>query len=333
MPHSKLACSWQVIYELFSLKFMQYKTLYREEGEDLRDSFNNQQTSVGLVSALLFTVFVSFVQNEAGDNFNHTIFQTFEIACWGVASICSLASTCLSVLLIIALSETNGPADSNHFIRLLAEFNYGIGPISPVFFLLVAVFFAVVGLVPYALINFGLTCTLTVFVLATGLMALFGLFVVQTVATLKVAKETDALILASYRVVDLSVVQILTAFKRFVALKTDTPFVEHLSLSMLPADCSESQFIDFLQSNTQAALFGPTTAQLAASGDATTDVKDRPVQNLIKLSLVSERRARVFFTAFLEANLFEKVSIFDLHHRTKRRETMQFCGRFFVLQH
>lgn len=303
--------SWAIVYELFSLRFMQYKTLFGDESADLRDSFNNQQTSVGLVSALLFTVFVSFVQNNAGDEFNRTISQTFEVSCWVIATTCSLAATAISVLLMIALSETDGPEDSNHFLRLLGEYTYGIGPISPVFFLIVSVIFALVALVPYFILQFGLTCTLLCAVSVVFVAAVSGFFIIQTVATLKVAKETDAIIESAYVVVDLNFTQLAAEFKNFVSYYTGEEYNSDTSLFKLAAEYNEDSFLEYLRTMRSLPNEEVTVANNTNDGDidGSRNINFVTPGSLSKLSLLSERRAKAFFNAFMEANTFEKTSI------------------------
>lgn len=160
------------------------------------------------------------MQNYAGGNFNHSILQTFEVLCWSIATICSLAATALSVLLIIAMAETNCAEDSNYFLRLLSEYTFGIGPISAVFFLIISIVFAVIALVPFFLIQFGLTFTIIAMILLVIIVAGCGFFAVQTVATFKVAKETDTMIEDAYTTVDMNIAQLREDFKYFVAYLT-----------------------------------------------------------------------------------------------------------------
>jgi hypothetical protein len=246
------------------------------------------------VSALLFTVFITFFQNGYGSGLNDGPVGGLYMWSWALASMCSVVSVACSVTLLIALSEMDQEEDSNHFVRLFSELTFGLGVNSSAIALLVSLLFAMLGLLSFLyLAENGISFVVIIFSVCLVGWA-FSINFLALVSSLKISIGTQqALNRCPKRILVLDLAGIKQGFKKFVQECHDkNPSSSNKSFISLPMGTSIDDFIEFLI-DSEVEKYSRRT-----------EILDAEMLYSYELAMVSCLKAKAFYQQYLEACVY-----------------------------
>jgi len=184
------------------LHTLKFKWLtYLDDDPDTFDSidessqYNTEYTNIGLLAALVFTVWVSFQLQVIDVSKFETKFglkmQALYAVIWTLAAGLTLYSTIGSVIMLLAINET---ADANEVRHLMDSFSvstFGLGRLLPLIFLVASVLAGAAGTVLWFYCSFHSDyVAFAVLITLFSLSAIFGLFIFNLVGNLYAIRET-----------------------------------------------------------------------------------------------------------------------------------------------
>lgn len=176
------------IYDSVTLSWLRYLT-----DEDCQCNIPHQieveQQSVGLISALLLTVWVAFVLLSSSDKqLYSTNLGALFICLWCAAFILMLSSTVLSVFMVLAISKTASIQETVHFYNILKERTLGFGTASSFALFYCSAVCAVSGMACYLFLMLELIPAVMTLVITFFCCCLFFIFYYFMVSSLHSAR-------------------------------------------------------------------------------------------------------------------------------------------------
>lgn len=134
-----------LIYDFITFYYMKYLEDDKNEDYDVKDRWSNSNTNIGILSALLFTIWVSFLLE--GPNLpTGSILGYFYILCWTGAVAFTAISTIVTVITVVVSQQTANVSESNFMLEILDFITFGFGPIAPLASLTIGTILAIIGL-------------------------------------------------------------------------------------------------------------------------------------------------------------------------------------------
>jgi hypothetical protein len=189
------------------LKYLDLDLRYQTEelnenvGPDLQNTIISEQSNLALLSALIFTVWSSFLQqatnnplfSDPNELLGYNDVGLYYVSLWSGASMCTAMSCVLSVFFMMAVKESTGTSETKHFISVFYSRTFGIGLFVPLALFYAGMWFGVIGFIFYIYIFFqGLVFSFAVGLL-TFLMVVFGSTLMNLVASLLSARKSAEL--------------------------------------------------------------------------------------------------------------------------------------------
>lgn len=187
---------------------------------------------------------------------------------WTLASSSVLFATICSITILLAINETTGPSEAEHFMRVFNEATFGVGSIIPLLLLYTGVVEGACGTCLWYFINYqSITHTLIVLVALIGVSGIFVFFALQICSSLYVSRRTSKAI-GKIDEKALSPTEIHDIYQSYVKSVGGSDYVD-----------TEDAFINYVRAN---------------CGD---------VGYKCKLSVMSDKLCRRYFTAKFQENI------------------------------
>jgi hypothetical protein len=182
---------------------LRYQTEELDENAcpDLQSTIISEQSNLALLSALIFTVWSSFLQqatsnplfSDPNELLGYNDVGLYYVSLWTGASMCTAMSCVLSVFFMMAVKESTGTSETRHFINVFHSRTFGVGLFMPLALFYAGMWFGVIGFIFYIYLFFqGLVFSFAVGLL-TFLMVVFGSTLMNLVASLLSARKSAEL--------------------------------------------------------------------------------------------------------------------------------------------
>lgn len=167
---------------------------YMDEDEiDMKTQWINANMNTGILSALLLTVWVTFLQQATDISYNDdSALALAYIISWSCSIVFTLASVVICVFTLIAIEETSGSEEVHLFLNMFGKRTLGLGPILPLLTLFLGSSCAIAGILCWLLIFFGTLKTIIGF-LAMCISFFYGfiVFYLFMVSSLQASRQTS----------------------------------------------------------------------------------------------------------------------------------------------
>jgi len=250
----------------------------------------NEQANLGLISALLLTVFTAFFQGAAVQYLDPPTegngkppangLLLAHMLLWLLATVSILLATIFSVFMYLGVSEGKNELEKIHFLNLFDDYTYGFGSKFTLTNAYLSCFCGAAGLCVYISINCGLYQLFYSFIVMGPVLYSFCLFYLQLTSCLYCARKTGTRILMEMKGVQFSISEVKNLLHEYV--KSKNPSSTTADPNYLGPDDDVNDFLDFIKPEGT------------------------------KLCLLTERRASRLFNKFIDANCFETVSVQQL---------------------
>lgn len=181
--------TFNILTDALSFKWLKYMD---RDGAKIREQYTAIYANIGLLSALIFTVWVTFdVENNSPEPHDSLMDMGFSIS-WTIAAVCAFTSTTLSIILLLAINQTSCDEEAKHFIDLLDECSNGIGGMVPMLFFSFCWLFGMIGWGFWNTNIYGFG-QITKFSLITGftIFVISFVFILRIVSCLQCARKHD----------------------------------------------------------------------------------------------------------------------------------------------
>ena len=159
--------------------------------QQAKDNAIAEQTSIGLLAALLCTVWISMLLTGIGNDFNYNLKNPF-LYLWFIATMLMASATVFSVIFILALQESETTSEAYHFIKTFDNLTFGLGKMTSLILFYLGGFLGILGFAIYVFSFYdfitGLIC------LAGTLWLLYFLLIVPLlymITSLRTARHTQ----------------------------------------------------------------------------------------------------------------------------------------------
>ena len=245
-----------VIYDCVTFSWLNYldRRGHRNLEVDYKEHFLTVFNNVGLMAALLLTVWTSFIIDHGGSEDSDLGSYYAYLFFWVLSSTLSLLCVIVSVAYVMALNEVRCNEQLKHFMDLIDELFLGLGSILPLMLLVVSILSGIAGLYLWFFTKYGYDLptyvAIGITIICGIVFALWNAAFVQALYTSHIADET------------------------IVSLPYEVLSIEHIQASL--TDClsskggieytSEDEFLSFLCSggeNQKALKLSAFTIELA----------------------------------------------------------------------
>lgn len=236
---------WNLRNLIDSFGFVWLKYLDNDSSQEdvsVKEQWRNANINTGILSALLLTVWFSFLQQaESWSLPSGSILAYLYLFAWSCSCAWTLVSTVTSVLVLIAMEETADEEEADYFLTLFDSVTFSIGSKMPIISLCIGGLCAFFGLIVWFKVFFNDIQTIIGIGCVSAIMFLCAQYYTSMVASLHSARQTSKFY-QQYKVeVGLTVAQAKHILKAFieeqggVALLPDSKkFIQHICSIEIP---------------------------------------------------------------------------------------------------
>jgi hypothetical protein len=251
---------------------------------DVRGQVINDQTNLGLLSALMLTVFVTFLMVPASGEttFNEGVGAVYFLS-WAVSSVLMLLATMMSIFTLLAVSETSGVHEVAHFMELFSKQTFGLGSGCTLMLMYLSFLSGMVGFVCYLVLYISIDFAAVCFICCCLAFWLFVICYLNMVATLHGARKFTQ--------------QRIPYLQEYSSARNEFCFRESFVLSCLAEFAVLDGNIEFIGSATEFETFIMDKAMglhehVASAGDT------RPT-----LAVITAKRVEYLYSTFIKDNV------------------------------
>ena len=116
------------IIDTLFFRWLEYQES-NHSGRSIKDQAKNENINIGILSALISTVWFSFLMQQSDDE-SSQFWQAYVIL-WTIASVTMISATVSSIFFLLAIQETNSEEQAEYYINLFSSVTMGLGPHTP----------------------------------------------------------------------------------------------------------------------------------------------------------------------------------------------------------